>query len=78
MLARLSVYEWRLLRADRTLWILTAFFAAVVAYGVYNGVAWKRENGTVFCRLAGHQMIDGGFYLFPVQPREAPANGAGQ
>jgi len=42
MLAKLSVYEWRLLRADRTLWTLTAFFAAVVAYGVYNGVAWTR------------------------------------
>ena len=42
------------------------------------GVAWRRENGTVFCKLAGHQVIDGGFYLFPIIPREPAANGAGQ
>lgn len=34
------------------------------------GVAWERENGTMYCRLVGSQVVSNGFYLFPIN-REA-------
>jgi ABC-2 type transport system permease protein len=32
--------EWRLLGRDRTLWIVVALLAAMMAYGCWNGAAW--------------------------------------
>ena len=40
MLLRIMRHEWRTLRADRTIWLLTILFAFIVGYGVFNGVAW--------------------------------------
>lgn len=42
MLLRIMKHEWRTLRADRTLWLLTILFALIVGYGVYNGASWVR------------------------------------
>lgn len=35
------------------------------------GVAWKRDNGSMFCRLVGNQVISSGFYLFPINQEVA-------
>lgn len=35
-------FEWRLLRADRTVLAASLLFGAVVAYGLYNGASWVR------------------------------------
>ena len=29
------------------------------------GVAWERENGGLYIKLTGTQIIEGGFYVFP-------------
>ena len=31
------------------------------------GVAWAREDGGFYVKLHGTQIIDGGFYAFPVK-----------
>ena len=36
--------EWRLLRAERTLWILAALIAFLTGYGVYNGSSFVRSE----------------------------------
>lgn len=40
MLTRIMKHEWRLLVADRTLWIIAPLFALLIGYGVYNGASW--------------------------------------
>jgi len=40
MFARLLQHEWRVLRADATVWVVGALFAAGIGYGVLNGVRW--------------------------------------
>src|SRR5918993_800531 len=48
MLSHLRSFEWRMLRADRTLAAVTLFFAILVGYGLYNGLAWVRfQNQTL-------------------------------
>jgi ABC-2 type transport system permease protein len=37
---RLAAFEWRLLTADRTPWLLALVFGAIIAYGAWNGTAW--------------------------------------
>jgi ABC-2 type transport system permease protein len=44
MLRRIITHEWRVLRADRTLWLLAALLVALVAYAYRNGVAWERAQ----------------------------------
>jgi hypothetical protein len=39
-LALVMRHEWRLLGRDRTLWIVVALLAAMMAYGCWNGAAW--------------------------------------
>lgn len=34
------------------------------------GVVWTRDNGSMFCRLVGNQVVTDGFYIFPIN-REA-------
>ena len=29
------------------------------------GVAWAREDGSLYLKLYGTQIVDGGFYIFP-------------
>jgi len=31
------------------------------------GVAWDRENGGLYIKLHGTQIVDGGFYVSPVK-----------
>jgi ABC-2 type transport system permease protein len=40
MLARILKHEWKNLIADRTLWVMTALFAVITLYGMYNGARW--------------------------------------
>lgn len=42
MLTRIMRHEWRLLVADRTLWVIAPLFALLIGYGVYNGLSWVR------------------------------------
>lgn len=42
MLTRIMRHEWRLLVADRTLWVIVPLFALLIGYGVYNGLSWVR------------------------------------
>lgn len=43
-------HEWRLLRAERSIWVLSAIAVALIAYGIWNGTAWvnfqKQTIGT--------------------------------
>ncbi len=39
------------------------------------GVAWVRDNGSLYLKLTGTQVIDSGFYLFP-NAAETDANPA--
>ena len=35
------------------------------------GVAWAREDGGLYIKLAGTQIIDDGFYAFPNKTQDA-------
>tara|TARA_B100001989_G_scaffold225621_1_gene180762 strand:- start:872 stop:1093 length:222 start_codon:yes stop_codon:yes gene_type:complete len=39
------------------------------------GAAWSRDDGGLYIKLHGTQIIEGGFYAFPINKDE---NGAGQ
>lgn len=42
------------------------------------GVAWDRGDGSCYVKLYGTQVIEGGFYVFPVKDqdgKEAPESG---
>ncbi len=48
MLLRIMRHDWRCLAADRSAWLMLAFLAAFVGYGVSNGTAWARfQRATV-------------------------------
>ncbi|MBK9170191.1 MAG: DUF3526 domain-containing protein [Bryobacterales bacterium] len=55
MLAPILRNEWRLLRADRTLHLVAALLAILVAYGVYNGSAWVRFQSNALDSAAGEE-----------------------
>jgi ABC-2 type transport system permease protein len=40
MFARILKHEWKNWIADRTLWVMTALFAVITFYGLYNGARW--------------------------------------
>ena len=40
MIARLLRHEWRVLRADATVWVVGVVFAAAIGYAMVNGVRW--------------------------------------
>lgn len=40
MFTRLLRHEWRVLRADATVWVIGAVFAASIGYAMVNGVRW--------------------------------------
>lgn len=40
------------------------------------GVAWDRGDGSLYIKPCGTQVIDGGFYAFPVQTEDADKEGA--
>ncbi len=33
-------HEWRLMQAERSVWVLSALAALLIAYGIWNGLAW--------------------------------------
>lgn len=39
---KIAKHEWRILIADRSLWLLAGLFAALIIYGVFNGAAWAK------------------------------------
>lgn len=41
MITQIMKHEWRLLLRDRLLFIAIPIYALLLAYGVYNGVAWR-------------------------------------
>jgi ABC-2 type transport system permease protein len=41
-LTRIIKHEWKILVADRTLWVVAPLFALLIGYGVYNGSSWMR------------------------------------
>jgi ABC-2 type transport system permease protein len=51
LLTKVIKNEWRNLRADRTLWALLLLFIAFIAYGIYNGNAWARQQESAAKRL---------------------------
>jgi hypothetical protein len=34
------------------------------------GVAWSREDGSLYIKLYGKQVVDGGFYVFAAKDQE--------
>jgi ABC-2 type transport system permease protein len=51
MLTRIIRHEWRVLRADRTLWVLSALLVALVAYAYRNGAQWERAQRETLARV---------------------------
>jgi ABC-2 type transport system permease protein len=41
-ITRIIKHEWKILTADRTLWVIAPLFALLIGYGVYNGSSWTR------------------------------------
>lgn len=39
------------------------------------GVAWEREDGGMYIKLYGTQVIDGGFYAFPIKEQTTDESG---
>lgn len=56
MLAHIVRNEWRLLLADRTIWVLAALFAAVIGYGLYNGASWEHFQRSTIARAEADQV----------------------
>lgn len=62
---RVRSFEWKLLRADRTVLAVTLLLGAAVAYGLHNGVSWVRfQQRTIASvqaeertRLDGHRAM---------------------
>jgi len=54
MVTRIMRHEWRLLGADRTLWVVVPLLAAIIGYGVYNGALWVRFQERTL-RAAGEE-----------------------
>ena len=52
MLWRIIIHEWRGLRADHTLWLLTGVFVFLASYGIYNGNRWARSQQETTAQLA--------------------------
>ena len=42
MLRHIMRHDWRMLRADHTLWAVALLLVAAIAYGTYSGAAWVR------------------------------------
>ncbi|MBL8233075.1 MAG: DUF3526 domain-containing protein [Bryobacterales bacterium] len=40
MIARIAKHDWRVLKADRTLWAIALLLVLTIGYGVRNGAAW--------------------------------------
>lgn len=64
--------EWRLLIADRTLWLVSVLFLGLIAYGLYNGLSqiefknqavsgiYEQERGILQERVSQHRRIMAG------------------
>ena len=44
MLSRVVAHEWRLLRADRVLWLVAALLVVLVGYAYRNGAVWQQTQ----------------------------------
>jgi len=56
--ARIVFHEWRVLRADRTAWIVIALFALATGYAIWNGAERVREQQAGLNRYtAAHEAL---------------------
>lgn len=44
MMSRIVAHEWRVLRADRTLWVLVGAIVLLTGYAYRNGAAWEQSQ----------------------------------
>ena len=51
MLMRIVAHEWRVLRAERTLWVLLALTVALVLYAWRNGASWVETQRTTVAQV---------------------------
>ncbi|MCU0616848.1 MAG: DUF3526 domain-containing protein [Gemmatimonadaceae bacterium] len=51
MLMRIVAHEWRVLRAERTLWVLLALTVALVLYAWRNGASWVETQRTTLAQV---------------------------
>jgi len=50
MLSRIVAHEWRVLRADRTLWVVLFAIVALTAYAYRNGASWEATQRTAIAQ----------------------------
>lgn len=55
MLTHIIKNEWRNLRADKTLWLVAALFAASAAYATFNGFAWTNFQRQTLAEAAADE-----------------------
>lgn len=55
MLTHIIKNEWRNLRADKTLWLVAALFAASAAYATLNGFAWTNFQKQTLAEAAADE-----------------------
>jgi ABC-2 type transport system permease protein len=51
MLMRIVAHEWRVLRAERTLWVMLALTVALVLYAWWNGASWAETQRTTLAQV---------------------------
>ena len=51
MLMRIVAHEWRVLRAERTLWVLLALTVGLVVYAWRNGASWVETQRTTLAQV---------------------------
>lgn len=56
ILPRIIRHEWRTLRADKTIWLVTILFACLIGYGIYNGASWvETQEATIRLLTERHE-----------------------
>ena len=91
MFTRILTHEWRALRADSTIWVIAAVFAAAIGYGVWNGARWVGFQQVTLSNAAAEerdrydrlrerveQVIRTGEQVSPFADPRSPANVGGR
>jgi ABC-2 type transport system permease protein len=55
MFGRLLQHEWRVLRADATVWVIAVVFAAAIGYAMVNGARWTSFERTALSNAASEE-----------------------
>jgi ABC-2 type transport system permease protein len=55
MFIRLLQHEWRVLRADATVWVISGVFAVGIGYAMVNGVRWSNFERTALRNAAAEE-----------------------